>query len=131
VAEIPKNTAPEVPRSPVEILMQRAQDGHDLAMNNLGMLYRDGRGVPQSDSEAVAWFRKAVEKGNAKAMTNLAIMYFKGRGVPRNEDEARRLMQRAAELGDDRARDMLPRESGMPDRQGGLPERRRPRPALP
>ncbi len=130
VAETPKN-AGDFQRVPVEAVMQRARDGHDMAMNNLGMLYRDGRGVPQSDSEAVAWFRKAVEKGNAKAMTNLAIMYFKGRGVPRNEDEARRLMQRAAELGDDRARDMLTREGGMPDRQGGLPERRRPRPALP
>lgn len=63
-------------------------------------------------------------KGNARAMTNLALMYFKGRGVMRNEGEGRSLMQRAAELGDERAQDWMAREQG-------LPERRRPRPALP
>lgn len=129
-AGAPRNGA-DLQRAPLETLMQRAREGHDLAMNALGMLYRDGRGVPQDDAEAAAWFRKAVEKGNAKAMTNLALMYFKGRGVVRNEGEGRRLMQRAAELGDARAQDWMTRERGLPEQRGDFPERRRPRPALP
>ncbi len=129
-AGAPRNGV-DLQRAPLETLMQRAREGHDLAMNMLGMLYRDGRGVPQDDAEAAAWFRKAAEKGNAKAMTNLALMYFKGRGVARNEGEGRRLMQRAAELGDVRAQDWMARERGLPEQRGDFPERRRPRPALP
>ena len=34
---------------------------------NLGDLYRDGRGVPQDDAEAVAWYRRAVEQGHTDA----------------------------------------------------------------
>ena len=123
VADKPQRDPAEIGRAPVDIVMQRAREGHDMAMNNLGMLYRDGRGVPQSDEEAVSWFRKSAEKGNAKAMTNLALMYFKGRGVPRNEAEARRLMQRAAELGDDRARDLILREKSEPDKSRHRPLR--------
>lgn len=115
--EMAKNDANK-PHIPVEIVMQRAREGRDMAMNNLGMLYRDGRDVPQSDKDAVYWFSKAVEKGNAKAMTNLALMYFKGRGVPRDEEEARKLLRRASALGDDHARDLMAR--------GGQPDRRRP-----
>lgn len=114
--EMARSSAPEIARVPIEILRQRARDGHDLAMNKLGMMYRDGRGVPQDDGEAVSWFRKAAEKGNAQAMTNLAIMYFKGRGVARNEAEARRLAQRAAELGDPRAQDILASDRQAPNR---------------
>jgi uncharacterized protein len=30
-------------------------------------MYEEGRGVGQSDAEAVAWYRKAAEQGNAYA----------------------------------------------------------------
>ena len=96
-------------RVPVEVVRQRALAGYARAMNNPGVFYRDGRDVPQSDTEAVSWFRRAVEKGNEKAMTNLAVMYLRGRGVPRDQKEARALLERAAALGDERAEQMLGR----------------------
>lgn len=36
-------------------------------------MYRDGRGVLQSDTEAVKWYRKAAEQGDADAQNNLGV----------------------------------------------------------
>ena len=38
-----------------------------------------GRGVPQDDVEAAAWYRQAAEQGYAKAQYNLSFMYATGR----------------------------------------------------
>ena len=34
-------------------------------------MYRDGQGVPQSDQEAVKWYRLAAEQGNSFALERL------------------------------------------------------------
>lgn len=44
--------------------------GNPKAMNELGLLYRDGLGVVADPIEAVAWFRVASEYNLAAAMTN-------------------------------------------------------------
>lgn len=41
-----------------------ADEGFADAQTTLGLLYRDGQGVPQDYSQAVAWFRKAADQGN-------------------------------------------------------------------
>ena len=46
--------------------------------------YRDGTGMPQDDTEAVKWFRKAAEQGDASAQNDLGVMYQNGRGVPQD-----------------------------------------------
>ena len=53
-----------------------AEQGNARAQNNLGVMYRDGRGVPHSDTEAIVWFRKAAEQGNAYAQINLGVAHF-------------------------------------------------------
>jgi TPR repeat protein len=47
-------------------------------------MYREGRGVPQNDAEAVKWFRKAAEQGYAGAQYSLGYMYANGQGVPQD-----------------------------------------------
>jgi TPR repeat protein len=47
-------------------------------------MYAKGEGVSKDSTEAVKWFRKAVDQGNAQAQLNLGVMYFLGEGVPRN-----------------------------------------------
>ena len=69
----------------------------------LGLNYRDGRGVPQDDAEAVAWLRRAAEQGTDLARVTLAEMYAEGRGVPLEELEQLRrdiaeAVQRLTEL---------------------------------
>ena len=38
-----------------------AEQGNALAQANLGFMYENGIGVPQSDAEAVRWFRMAFK----------------------------------------------------------------------
>ena len=61
-----------------------AEEGSPIAQFNLGLLYLDGHGVPQSDAEAVNWFRRAAEQDYAQAQHNLGAMYGKGQGVKRD-----------------------------------------------
>jgi TPR repeat protein len=62
---------------------QRASHHQGLAdvQHNLGVMYRDGRGVAQDDAQAIAWYRRAVERGfaNDDAKEALRRMHEQGR----------------------------------------------------
>ena len=60
---------------------EAAKQGCAAAQYNLGVMYKNGRGVKQDDAQAVAWFRKAAEQGNTDAQKELGRMYATGRGV--------------------------------------------------
>jgi len=52
-----------------------AQAGNPAAQTRLGLLYRDGRGLPPDRVRALAWLRLAADNGNAdaeQAASNLA-----------------------------------------------------------
>jgi TPR repeat protein len=68
-------------------------------MFNLGSMYARGRGVAQSDAEALTWYTRAAEKKNAPAMNNLGEMYANGRGVAADEAKAVEWYTRAADAG--------------------------------
>jgi TPR repeat protein len=59
-----------------------ADQGLADAQNSLGVMYHNGRGVPQNYAEAVKWYRLAADQGYAEAQTNLGVMYANGRGMP-------------------------------------------------
>ena len=78
-------TAREFPRTSAQAAAwyrKAADQGHAVAQYNLGVLYRDGEGVPKDLAQAVAWFRKAADQGNAAAQNNLGVLYANGEGVP-------------------------------------------------
>ena len=62
-----------------------AEQGEAGAQGNLGYMYRNGRGVPEDDVEAVRWYRLAAEQGEAIAQANLGFMYSRGEGVPEDD----------------------------------------------
>ena len=62
-------------------------------------MYEKGRGVEQSDMEAVKWFRKSAEQGHATAQNWLAWMYREGRGVERSNAEAIKWYRKAEQNG--------------------------------
>ncbi len=76
---------------------------------SLGIMYMNGRGVPQSDSEAVGWFLKAVEGGDGGGQLLLAGAYEHGRGIPKNTRTALFWYQKAAQQGFDQAESALKR----------------------
>ena len=59
-------------------------------------MYAKGRGVPQDDAEAAAWYRRAAEQGDADAQFGLGAMYAEGRGVPQDDPEAHTWLNLAA-----------------------------------
>ena len=68
----------------IEELRAAAEQGLADAQFNLGVMYKDGEGVPQDDAEAVRWYRLAAEQGEAGAQVNLGTMYATGEGVPQD-----------------------------------------------
>lgn len=61
-----------------------AENGYRSSQVNLGVMYKNGDGVPQNYTEAVKWFRKAAENGSSDAMMYLGEMYYFGHGVIEN-----------------------------------------------
>ncbi len=81
-------------------LFKRATDqGHAEAQLYLGMLYKEGKGLPKDDNESGNRFRKAAEQGSAEAQFNLGLMYFQGQGVPRDYAESVKWYRLAAKQG--------------------------------
>ena len=69
------------------------------AQYNLGVMYDNGKGVPQDYAEAVKWYRLAAEQGRAHAQYNLGVMLKNGEGVPQDYAEAIKWWRLAAEQG--------------------------------
>ena len=76
-----------------------AEQGNAQAQYNLGLMYRNGRGVPENDKTAVKWYTLAAEQGDADAQYNLALKYDNGEGVPENDKTAVKCYTLAAEQG--------------------------------
>lgn len=101
--------------APVRWTYRKGATGGDaLAMNHLGVMYEEGRGVAQNDAEAVRWYRKGAAGGNALAMNNLGFMYEEGRGVAQDYAEALRWYLKAAARGDELAVSQLKRLGEKP-----------------
>ncbi len=54
----------------LRLLEPLAEQGGADAQYNLGLMYRDGRGVPQDDAAAHMWFTLAISHGLEKARKN-------------------------------------------------------------
>jgi len=82
-----------------EWLKKAADKGQAEAMDNLGIIYANGKGVPPDLAEAARWFRKAADKNVPEAMDHLAYAYATGKGVALDYQEALRFYRRAADKG--------------------------------
>ena len=80
-----------------------AEQGYYNAQNNLGVMYDNGRGVPQDYKTAVKWFRLSAEQGNSRAQYNLGFMYHDGKGVIQDNAYAHMWYNIAASSGEKEA----------------------------
>ena len=65
--------------------MERSAQGEgEHAQYNLGIIYRDGKGVQQNKTTSVAWFKKAADNGFQEAKAELAIALAQGEGIEMN-----------------------------------------------
>ena len=63
-------------------------------------MYDFGRGVAQSDADAMTWYRRAADQGHATAQNNLGAMYADGQGVGQDYVEAMMWFILASKSGD-------------------------------
>jgi serine/threonine protein kinase len=78
---------------------QSAQMGEPRAMEALGEIFLEGKGVAENYAEASAWFRKAADGGNLTAMLYLGYLYQSGVGVAQNYASAIYWFGKAADAG--------------------------------
>jgi S1-C subfamily serine protease len=76
-----------------------ARSGDALSQYNLGVLYRDGTGVPKSAEKAAELFQKAAAAGVREAIFNLCVFYRNGTGVAKDSATAAKFCSDAAERG--------------------------------
>ena len=70
----------------------------------LGVMYKEGLGIPQNYETALRWLTLAAEQEDAYAQYNLGEMHAMGLGVPQNHEIAAHWFGLAAEQGMARAR---------------------------
>ena len=63
------------------------------------MICDAGTGVPEDDTEALNWYRKAAEQGHVQAQFNLGRMCRNGWGAPEDDAEAVKWFRKAAVQG--------------------------------
>jgi TPR repeat protein len=81
---------------------QEAREDAQAAFD-LGLIYDQGRQVPQDFTKALEWYRRAAELGHPSGAFNGAVMYDSGKGVPADHAEAARGYELAAQRGSPRA----------------------------
>ena len=86
---------------------KEALAGLRVAMSNLGVRYRFGRGVKADSVTAAEWYRKAAELGYGGAMRALGDMYDAGDGVEQDKEIALQWIMKAAEADDQIAKRRL------------------------
>lgn len=79
--------------------MPLAEGGDATSQYNVGVMFREGQGLPQNYSQAMIWLLKSAEQGHADAQYSLGVMYHEGRGTPQDDKHAVDLYLMAAEQG--------------------------------
>ena len=81
-----------------------ADDGHPIAMYNIGWMYHNGFGLVVDDSKAADWWDNAAESGLEDAEEALGMLYYYGgKGVKRDLEKAAEYLMPGAARGDEEA----------------------------
>jgi TPR repeat protein len=76
-----------------------AEKGSAEGQFYLGLLYQEGKGVPQDYEQALVWYRKAAAAGHAEAQYNLGNLYEKGLGTAKDPAEAIKWFRTVGQVG--------------------------------
>ena len=99
----------------LELVTPFADAQDRIAMNYLGVLFRDGKGVEKNSKIACEWFKHSAQKGFRLGLHNYANCFRHGSGVPKNIAKAKELYQQAANLGWQKSKDALKDLTDHPD----------------
>jgi len=103
-----RTSASKSEKEAIEREKKRVEVDDPLAINNLGIRYRDGtNGYPQDYRKALELWHRAGELGHAMAYSNIGYAYHCGQGVKVDVKKARHYYELAAIGGDVDARHSL------------------------
>ena len=88
-------------------MLRAAEQGHSDAQFNIGFFYSEGKGVEQSYSKAIYWYKKAAEQGNSSAQYNIGVCYYNGDGVEQSKTKAIYWFRKACNNFEDKACEAL------------------------
>jgi TPR repeat protein len=76
-----------------------ADNGCPYSQCILGLMHKDGVGVPKDPAKAADYFRLSAHQGFADAQRWLGHLYLTGQGVPKDPAKAKEWLQKAATHG--------------------------------
>ncbi|CAN5225279.1 hypothetical protein BH10PSE19_BH10PSE19_14090 [soil metagenome] len=80
--------------------LKAANLGDAVAQFNMGVLYKEGKGVVRNMAQAVEWYQEAANQGYALAQFHLGYCYANGEGIDRDPVKAVEWYRKAANQGD-------------------------------
>lgn len=95
--QLPDNASAEL-----RDLARKAIAGDANAEYEIGTVFAQGVGVPQSYEHAAYWYRRAADQGKADAAYAFGFLWEQGLGVPRDAREAMTWFRRASVTGNPR-----------------------------
>ncbi|MDE5868918.1 MAG: protein kinase, partial [Muribaculaceae bacterium] len=93
-------------------IRKAAEQGNDVAIEEMGYKYYEGLGVEQNYEEAMKWLKRAAEKGKASAYSSIGIMYRDSEGVAPDFDKAEENFKKGASAGNSYSAYLLARLYG-------------------
>ncbi|MBQ4401377.1 MAG: SEL1-like repeat protein, partial [Synergistaceae bacterium] len=103
-----------------EYYEKAAAQNYAHALNNLGRMYEEGRGVKQDYKKALEYYIKGAGNGNIYAMTNLARIYENGLGTKKDMKKALDFYRKASAEGSAQARKALIRLKAPEDKNASV-----------
>ena len=71
-----------------QLLLEAANSEDAQAQFSLGLIYRDGHGVPANSTEAFNWFKRAADNGDGSSALLVGNYYNNGHVIGRNREKA-------------------------------------------
>lgn len=75
-----------------------AEKGDPNGMHKVGNYYQCGTGTEKNQSNAIAWYQRAIDAGLHRALVSLAEVHIQERGDPDSIDEGLALLRKGASL---------------------------------
>jgi len=90
---------PDNNRANLEDLKAKAKHGDAVAECTIGVMYKQGNGVPQDYVQAARWFQRAAKHGQDDAQFCLGELYQNGQGVKKDPAQAAKWFLKSASQG--------------------------------
>lgn len=82
-----------------EKYIDAANNGDAEAQYQIGMCYREGKGIKKDYKKSLQWLNKAADQGHANAILQVGVCYYKGWGVAKDKKKSSIYYENAAEKG--------------------------------